>query len=88
MLEACSSIEQVKTCKAPADITQVQSSLGLLSFCQRLAEGLFILDTDASDFAVGGVLSQLQNVIAYASSCISKPERKHRMTRNEIIRCK
>jgi LDH2 family malate/lactate/ureidoglycolate dehydrogenase len=46
------------------------------------AEGSeFILDTDASDYAIGAVLSQVQDgkerVIAYGSRCLDKPERNY-----------
>lgn len=49
----------------------------------------FILDTDASDMAVGAVLSQIQDgeekVICYASRCLSKAERKYCVTRKELL---
>ena len=49
----------------------------------------FILDTDASDQAVGGVLSQIQDgkerVIAYASHSLQKPERRYCATRKELL---
>ena len=39
----------------------------------------FILDCDASDIAIGAVLSQvndsIEHVIAYGSKCLSKAER-------------
>jgi len=46
------------------------------------AEGSeFILDTDASAYAIGAVLSQVQDgkgrVIAYGSRCLDKPERNY-----------
>lgn len=48
----------------------------------------FILDTDASDFAIGAVLSQefdgKEHVIAYASKSLSKAERKYCVTRKEL----
>ena len=50
----------------------------------------FILDTDASDVAVGAVLSQIQDdgterVIAYASRVLSKSERRYSVTRRELL---
>ena len=42
-------------------------------------QGDFILDTDASDYAIGAVLSQIQDgrprVIAYGSRTLNKAER-------------
>jgi len=52
-------------------------------------EGEFTLDTDASNYAIGAVLSQLQNgeerVIAYASRTLSKQERNYCVTRKELL---
>src|SRR5260221_5894826 len=52
-------------------------------------EGLYTLDTDASDQTLGGVLSQNQGgvdrVIAYASRMCSKPERNYCVTRKELL---
>ena len=49
----------------------------------------FILDTDASDFSIGAVLSQIQDghekVIAYASKSLTKPERNYCVTRRELL---
>ncbi|CAC5416394.1 unnamed protein product [Mytilus coruscus] len=49
----------------------------------------FILDTDASAYAIGTVLSQIQDgkerVIAYGSRCLDKPERNYCVTRREML---
>ena len=49
----------------------------------------FILDTDASDWAISGVLSQVQNgverVIAYASKTLSNSQRKYCTTYKELL---
>ncbi|KAK3083976.1 hypothetical protein FSP39_006179 [Pinctada imbricata] len=49
----------------------------------------FIVDTDASDRAIGCVISQKQDgyekVIAYASRPLSKSERKYCVTRKELL---
>ena len=49
----------------------------------------FILDTDASNHAIGAVLSQKigdkERVIAYASRTLSKSERKYCVTRKELL---
>jgi len=51
--------------------------------------GEFILDTDASAFAIGAVLSQVQDgkerVIAYGSRSLDKPERNYCVTRREML---
>ena len=50
---------------------------------------LFILDTDASDFAIGAELSQLQHgkeqVISYASKTLNSSQRKYCTTRKELL---
>lgn len=49
----------------------------------------FILDTDASNFAIGAVLSQnidgQEKVVAYASRALTKSERKYCVTRKEAF---
>ncbi len=63
-------------CKAP-----------ILSFPQK--DGIFILDTDASQESIGAVLSQVQNgqekVISYASHALSKHEIQYCVTRRELL---
>jgi len=52
-------------------------------------EGVFILDTDASQMAVGGQLSQMQEgvcrPIAYASKALTPAQRKYCTTRKELL---
>ena len=49
----------------------------------------FILDTDASAYGIGAVLSQVQDgqerVIAYGSRCLTKEERRYCVTRKELL---
>lgn len=52
-------------------------------------DGRFVVDTDASNTGIGGVLSQIQGehtvVIAYFSKSLSKPERNYCVTRRELL---
>ena len=52
-------------------------------------EGLFVLDTDASDVAVGVVLSQVQNgeerVIVYYSRLYAQTETNYCTSRKELL---
>lgn len=52
-------------------------------------ENQFIVDTDASNTGIGGVLSQKKGdqevVIAYFSKSLSKPERNYCVTRRELL---
>ena len=49
----------------------------------------YVLDTDASNFGIGGVLSQIQDgkerVIAYASKTLSRTQRKYCTTYRELL---
>ena len=51
--------------------------------------GDYILDTDASDYAIGAVLSQMQDgvekVLAFGSRCLSSAEKNYCVTRKELL---
>ena len=51
--------------------------------------GKYILDTDASEYGIGAVLSQIQDgkerVIAYASRSLNKAERNYCVTDRELL---
>ena len=51
--------------------------------------GDYVLDTDASNFGLGGVLSQIQNgvecVIAYCSRALRPSQRKYCTTKREML---
>ena len=69
-----------KLCSAPI-LTFPDTSLGA---------PMFLLDTDASDLAIGAVLSQpgidgKERVIAYGSRSLSKSERNYCTTRKEML---
>jgi len=53
------------------------------------AKGLFILDTDASEFAIGAELLQIQDgeekVISYGSYILIPPQKKYCTTRKELL---
>ena len=54
-----------------------------------LPDGKFILDTNASNYATGAVLSQVQDgqerVISYFSQSLSKAERQYCVTQKELV---
>jgi len=53
------------------------------------SDGHFIVDSDASNFGVGAVLSQLQGdsevVLAYASRTLNSVEKNYETTRKELL---
>ena len=57
--------------------------------CYPTQDDHFVLDTDASNYGVGAVLSQVQGgeerVIAYYSQVLSRPERQYCTTRRELL---
>ncbi|PAA58275.1 hypothetical protein BOX15_Mlig005277g1 [Macrostomum lignano] len=81
------------TPEAEAAFNQLKQALlsaPILAFPDMSESGSeFILDTDASDCAIGAVLSQVQaseeRVIAYASRALSRAERNYCVTRRELL---
>ena len=51
--------------------------------------GLYVLDTDASNFGLGGVLSQIQNdqerVVAYCSGALRPSQRRYCTTKRKML---
>ncbi|CAK1595301.1 unnamed protein product [Parnassius mnemosyne] len=84
-------IAAVKEWPVPNDKTQElknrQCKTPILGYPDAGKE--FIVDTDASDIGLGGVLSQRNGdqeiVIAYFSKSLSKPERNYCVTRRELL---
>ena len=73
--------------KAFQDLKQAMVTSPVLAYPN--SEDTFILDTDASDRAVGAVLSQIQQgeerTIAYASHALDKCQLKYCTTRKELL---
>ena len=69
-------------------LKRLLSSAPILSYPDP-SGGKFYLDTDASGYGIGAVLSQEQGgqerVIAYASRALKKPERNYCVTRRELL---
>ncbi|KAL7868269.1 hypothetical protein SRHO_G00096530 [Serrasalmus rhombeus] len=98
-------VEAVEQWPTPANLEQLRSFLGLASYDRRFVcdfanqeaplhwlteKGAeFILDTNASNFGIGAVLSQEQEgqerLLAYFSRGLSKPERNYCVTRQELL---
>ena len=76
--------------KAFEDLKRILCSAEVMAY--PASEGLFILDTDASDKAVGAVLSQVQDdrerVRAFGSHALNKAERNYCVTDRELLAVK
>ena len=88
LAEKSARFEWTKDCEEAFNtLKQALSSAPILGY--PMAEGQYILDTDASNFAIGGVLSQVQDgeerVIAYGSKSLKKAERNYCVTRRELL---
>ncbi len=70
-----------------ADLKTAMTSAPVLGLPNR--EDDFVFDTDASDYAVGAQLSQVQDgeerVIAYGSFALAKEQRRYCTTRKELL---
>ena len=78
--EACDrSFEQLKKALVSADVMGYPLNEG----------GAFILDIDASDIGIGGIIHQVQGeqekVIAYASRSLNKAEKNYCITEKELL---
>ena len=77
-------------------LKQCLTSPPVMGFPQKNG-GIYVLDTDASAFAVGGILSQeqqqpdgsiVERVIAYASNSLNRAQRNYCTTRRELFAVK
>ncbi len=76
--------------KAQRSFDKIKAALcaaPILALPQQISE--YLLDADASNVGVGGVLSQMQNgeerVIAYGSKTLTKKQRRYCVTRRELL---
>ncbi|CAG2253707.1 unnamed protein product [Mytilus edulis] len=76
-------------CRKPSCVLDMWETEAHKQILQPRSDCEFIVDTDASDFGIGAVLSQIQNekevVIAYSSRTLSKSERNYCTTRKELL---
>ena len=83
------SFEWTKECQRVfIELKETLASAPVLAFPAEL--GSLVLDTDASDYGLGVVLSQQQadgteRVLSFASRALSKPERNYCVTRKELL---
>ena len=80
------------TCQKAFDSLK-QALTGPEVMAYPLNDGMFVLDTDACDTAIGAVLSQVQadgkeRVVAYASRTLNKAERNYCVTDKELLAVK
>ncbi len=95
LLDLCSPIDTPKTPfqweekhqEAFLNIKEALVTAPCLGYPQR--EGMFVLDTDASDVAIGAELSQVQDgverVIGYSSNILHQVQRRYCTTRKELL---
>ena len=89
LTEANTPFNWDKTCQTAFDTLRVRLvSAPIFAFPDFSKQ--FIVDTDASEDGIGGVLSQIhedgrEHVIVYASRSLTKAERKYNVTRKELL---
>ena len=88
LTEPTKEFEWTNECQHAFDkLKELLTSSPVLAYPKQ--DGLFILDTDASNHGIGAVLSQVQDgverPIAYSSRTLSKSERNYCTTRRELL---
>ena len=87
LTEATTAFKWTDDCQRSFDLLKQKLTDAPILICPDFTKK-FILDTDASQNAVGAVLSQVidgkERVVAYASKALSKSERRYCVTRKEL----
>ena len=86
--EKCRKFTWTQQCEAFSNLKECLTSAPILALPDWSKP--FIVDTDASDFGIGAILSQCQedgkeHVISYASRLLTKPERNYCVMRKELL---